>query len=155
MNTKAELDVAIQNCLGEESGIEIYVGLKTDEIRRANIAGELQNEVLEMFSEELTQKILDTDYRILPVSTPEEAKDIIYRYDLDGEDAFKIFDTVLEPEVEIPPFSFEDDGITNIAYLLLIISTVNNSVVLHRPIPSVSLYNHRKGLFIRNNDNFF
>lgn len=83
MNTKAELDSAIQKCLNDGAGIEIYVGLKSDNIRRANISSDLQSEILEMFSNELAEKILNSEYRILPVSTTEEAKDAIYRYDLD------------------------------------------------------------------------
>lgn len=155
INTKAELDSAIQKCLYDGAGIEIYVGLKSDNIRRANISSDLQSEILEMFSNELAEKILNSEYRILPVSTTEEAKDAIYRYDLDTKDAFKIFDEVLDPDGDISLFSFKDDGIANIAYLLLVISTVKNAIVLYRPIPSVSLYNHKKGLFIRKSDDLF
>ena len=85
---------AITECIGEDSGIEIYFGLKNSELRKANFLANTQQLTKNIFIEELQTKIINTDLSVVNFSSADERGGVIYQYDLDFTNYMQIFSSV-------------------------------------------------------------
>lgn len=152
---KDELASAITECIGEDSGIEIYFGLKNRELRKANFLANIQQLTKNIFIEELQTKIINTDLSVVNFSSADERGGVIYQYDLDFTNDMQIFSSVNNAENVISTFSFENDTIDNIAYFLIVIGCANHQVTIYKQLAPVNIYKRNSGLFVRKADNEF
>lgn len=152
---KQELTIAINQCITERSGIEIYFGLKNGELRKANFLTDTQQEIKGLFVQEIRSKIIEPNTSVIDFSSADQRKDVIIQYDLDETEGMQIFNTVLDAEAEIPMFSFDNDGISNICYFLVIIGDENHQIVIYKQLASINIYKKNSGLFVRRADNEF
>lgn len=152
---KEELVNYINECITEECGIEVFLGLKNKELRKANFLADTQQDIKRMFISELQDKIIGTDSSVINFSEADERRNTIYQYDLELTEDMQIFNSVSNGEHIIPIFSFEDDGINNIAYFLIVIGTVEHQIVIYKKIAPVNIYKKNSGLFVRKIDNEF
>ncbi len=153
--TKQELNQAINNCITNNSGVEIYFGLKNGEIRKANFLAETQNEIKELFAQELQSKVVTAEISILNLSAADERSNAIFLYDLERTEEMEVFNQVLNADTELSLFSFEEDTISNISYFLLVIGTNDNQIVLYKQLSAVNIYKQNSGLFVRRSNNEF
>lgn len=152
---KQELTIAINQCITERSGIEIYFGLKNGELRKANFLADTQQEIKGLFVQEIRSKIIEPNTSVIDFSSADQRKDVIIQYDLDETEGMQIFNTVLDAEAEIPMFSFDNDDISNICYFLVIIGNENHQIVIYKQLASINIYKKNSGLFVRRADNEF
>lgn len=152
---KQELNIAINNCLTEESGIEIFIGLKTGELRKANFLEEAQQEIKELYISELKSKIINVDSSVMDFSTADERGNVIYQYDLAETDEMRVLNTVLAANNDIPIFSFDNDGIYNIDYFITVLGTVNHQIAIYKKIAPINIYRQNTGFFVRRLNNEF
>ena len=66
-----------------------------------------------------------------------------------------MFNIVLNAKAEIPVFSFDDDGITNLNYFLIVIGDNNHQIVIYKQLAPINIYKKNMGLFVRRCDNQF
>lgn len=150
-----ELANAILGCITEESGIEIFLGLKNNELKKANFLADTQRNIKNLFVDEIQHKILDADLTIMNLSTADERVNVIYQYDLELTEEMQIFDLVNTAENIIPIFSFENDGINNIAYFLIVIGHIGHQIIIYKQLAPVNIYKRNTGFFVRKVDNEF
>ena len=79
---KEELVDHINECITEECGIEVFLGLKNNELRKANFLADTQQDIKRMFISELQDKIIETDSSVINFSEADERRNTIYQYDL-------------------------------------------------------------------------
>lgn len=152
---KQELIGKINLCIAENSGIEVYFGLKKGEIRKANFLANTQQEIKEAFSQEIHSKIIESPASIINFSSADERGNVIIQYDLEEPDGMQMFDLVLDAESEIPIFSFDNDDISNIGNFLIVIGDEDHQIVIYKQLASVNIYKKNSGLFVRRSDNEF
>lgn len=153
---KENLKEAVQLSISEGAGIEIYLGLKNGEIRKANFIDEVQKEIKNVFIDDIKKQIIESDNQIMHLSCSDERKDIIYHFDytpLPGD--LKFFDIVLDPKIDIKTFSFEDDKLSNIDFFLFLIGDEENQILLYKQLASINIYKKNTGIFVRKADNEF
>lgn len=150
-----ELVGAINYCITEKSGIEIYFGLKNGDLRKANFLADTQQEIKNLFVQEIRLKILNSNASIIDFSSADERGNVILQYDLEETEDMQMFDAVLDPEITIPFFSFEDDDISNISYLLVVLGDGEHQVVIYKYFASINIYKKNSGLFVRRSNNEF
>lgn len=156
--TKEELIEKIQACIGENSGIEIYFGLKNGECRKGNFANAVQNRLKSMFVESLNGKILADEIQLLELSSADERKDAIYHYDIQMDEPLegtKWMYEICNPDNDIQVFSFGNDGLDNIAYLLIKIATIDSQLVIYRNLPPINNYKKQSSFFTIYKNNIF
>ena len=78
---KEELKKIVQLSINENAGIEIFLGLKNGEIRKANFIDEVQKEIKKVFIDDIEKRIIESEYPIMCLSSSDERKDIIYHFD--------------------------------------------------------------------------
>lgn len=150
-----ELARAINECIGERSSIEIYLGLKNQQLRKGNFIENTQQQIKNLFISELQNKIINVENSIVNFSSADERGNVIYQYDLELTEKMHIFELVNNAENNIERFSFQVDGINNIAYFLIIIGVADHQVTIYKQLASVNVYKKNSGFFIRETDNQF
>lgn len=156
--TKEELVEKIHECINEKSGIEIYFGLENGECRKGNFANAVQNRLKSMFVESLNRKVIADDIQLLELSSADERKDAIYHYDIqtaDPLDGTTWMDEICNLNNDIQFFSFNNDGLDQIAYLLVKIATVDSQLVIYRNLPPINNYKKQSSYFTIWNNNIF
>lgn len=103
---KEELVNYINECITEECGIEVFLGLKNKELRKANFQ-QTQQDIKRMFISELQDKIIGTDSSVINFSEADERRNTIYQYDLELTEDMQIFNSVSNGEHIIPIFSLK------------------------------------------------
>ena len=78
---KENLKEAVLRSISEGAGIEIYLGLKNGEIRKANFIDEVQKEIKNVFIGDIKKQIIESENQIMCLSCSDERKDIIYHFD--------------------------------------------------------------------------
>lgn len=153
---KEELKGIVQLSINENAGIEIFLGLKNGEIRKANFIDEVQKEIKNVFIDDIEKRIIESEYPIMCLSSSDERKDIIYHFDYTPlPDDLKFFDTVLDPSINIKPFSFENDKLNNIDFFLFLIGDEENQILLYKQLAPINIYKKNSGIFVRKADNEF
>ena len=153
---KENLKEAVQHSISEDAGIEIYLGLKNGEIRKANFIDEVQKEIKNVFIDDIKKQIIESDKQIMRLSCSDERKDIIYHFDYTSlPDDLKFFDIVLDPMIDIKTFSFVDDKLSNIDFFLFLIGGETNQILLYKQLASINIYKKNTGIFVRKADNEF
>lgn len=153
---KEKLKETVQLSINENAGIEIYLGLKNGEIRKANFIDEVQQEIKNVFVDDIKKQIIESENPIMCLSSSDERKDIIYHFDYKPlPNDLKFFDTVLDPKINTKIFSFEDDKLKNIDFFLFLIGDEKNQILLYKQLASVNIYKKNSGLFVRKSDNEF
>ncbi len=153
---KEELKNIVQLSINENAGIEIFLGLKNGEIRKANFIDEVQKEIKKVFIDDIEKRIIESEYPIMCLSSSDERKDIIYHFDYTPlPDDLKFFDTVLDPNINIKPFSFENDKLNNIDFFLFLIGDEENRILLYKQLAPINIYKKNSGIFVRKADNEF
>lgn len=153
---KEELKGIVQLSINENAGIEIFLGLKNGEIRKANFIDEVQKEIKKVFIDDIEKRIIESEYPIMCLSSSDERKDIIYHFDYTPlPDDLKFFDTVLDPNINIKPFSFENDKLNNIDFFLFLIGDEENRILLYKQLAPINIYKKNSGIFVRKADNEF
>lgn len=154
---KQELNTAINNCITANSGIEIFIGLKNGELRKANFLAQTQQEIKDLFIQELKVKVVNSESSVINFSTADERGNAIYQYDLNETDDMQVFDTVLNAEVKvnIPYFSFDNDGIANMLYFIIVIGSAEHQLALYKQIAQINIYKRNSGFFVRRSNNEF
>lgn len=153
---KENLKEAVLRSINEGAGIEIYLGLKNGEIRKANFIDEVQKEIKNVFIGDIKKQIIESENQIMCLSCSDERKDIIYHFDYTPlPDDLKFFDIVLDPKIDIKTFSFEDDKLSNIDFFLFLIGDEENQILLYKQLASINIYKKNSGIFVRKADNEF
>ena len=153
---KENLKEAVQLSISEGTGIEIYLGLKNGEIRKANFIDEVQQEIKNVFIDDIKKNIIETEYSIMPLSNADERKDVIYHFDYTPvPDDLKFFDDVLDPKININIFSFKRDKLSNIEFFLFLIGDEKNRILLYKQLATVNIYKKNSGIFVRESNNEF
>jgi len=153
---KEELKGIVQLSINENAGIEIFLGLKNGEIRKANFIDEVQKEIKNVFIDDIEKRIIESEYPIMCLSSSDERKDIIYHFDYTPlPDDLEFFDTVLDPNINIKPFSFENDKLNNIDFFLFLIGDEENRILLYKQLAPINIYKKNSGIFVRKADNEF
>ena len=150
---KEDLVIAINKCIAEGCGIEIFVGLKNSKLRKVNFLENTQEEIKRLFIQEIQSKIIESDSDIVDFSRADERNNAIYRYDLEMTEDMSVFDSVNDAQNGIQIFSFKNDGINNISYFLIIIGGVKHSIVIYKQLAAVNIYRKNSGLFVWESDN--
>lgn len=153
---KEELKGIVQLSINENAGIEFFLGLKNGEIRKANFIDEVQKEIKNVFIDDIEKRIIESEYPIMCLSSSDERKDIIYHFDYTPlPDDLEFFDTVLDPNINIKPFSFENDKLNNIDFFLFLIGDEENRILLYKQLAPINIYKKNSGIFVRKADNEF
>lgn len=153
---KEKLKETVQLSINENASIEIYLGLKNGEIRKANFIDEVQQEIKNVFVDDIKKQIIESENPIMRLSSSDERKDIIYHFDYKPlPNDLKFFDTVLDPKINTKRFSFEDDKLKNIDFFLFLIGDEKNQILLYKQLASVNIYKKNSGIFVRKSDNEF
>lgn len=152
---KQELNQSVSACIANPCGIEVYLGLKNGEIRKANFISDILPQLRESFIEEVKNNIISAEASVLDYSSADDRGNAIYKYDLEMPAEMNIFADVLDAEKIIPLFSFDDDGVSNISFILIVIGTQNHYIVLYKKIAQINVYKKNSGLFVRRQDNEF
>lgn len=141
--TKEELNQRINYCLDENTGIEIYFGMRGGECKKGNFAAAVQDTIKDMFIGVINTKILSDEVVLMNLSTADDRKDVIYQYDLEHKSNIQgseLLQLVAPSDNGIQFFSFDDDKISDIDSLIIKIGNANNDLVIFRKIPAINNY---------------
>lgn len=151
--TKEELNQSINQCIQENCGIEVYFGLKNGEIRKANFFDETQEEMKSMFIQKLHSSVIDADLSLINLSSADDRTNAIYQYDLDRTEEMRVFDEVADGNSDISNFSFDEDGVSEISFFLIVIGSLENRIVIYKQLATVNIYTQRTGFYVWRHDN--
>ncbi len=153
---KQELNQSIALCIDENSGIEIYIGLKNNgPIRRTNFSEATISSLRDAFITCIREKIIDCENNVINFSSADERNNVILKYDLEETESIRLLKSVIDANADLERFSFENDGISNIDYFLIVIGDVDHRIIIYKQLTSINIYKHNTGMFVRNRDNVF
>lgn len=135
----------------DQLGITVYCILKKDESftpKALDIKDEDVQSLIELFTTSIAKSISHKEeLSVLPLSSSDERKNVIYEYDLDIPEELKSLDTVLTSD-SIPKFSFSNDNFSDIKALLIEIGNNEKQLVLYKTMAPVNIFG-RKNFFLK------
>lgn len=119
-------------------------------VRRADIKESDQPELLNGFREKIKEDILENeDLSLLNISSADDRKNVIYRYDLDEPPAeLGVIDSILQAKKETP-FSFSKNRLTDIYAIVVLIGNHEHQLALYKKNYPVSLLKKETLAFIK------
>ncbi|MFY0592803.1 anti-phage protein KwaB [Roseivirga sp.] len=135
----------------DQLGITVYCLLKKDESFMPKALDIKDNDVAsltQLFTTSISQNLLHKEeLSVLPLSSSDERKNVIYEYDLEIPEELKSLDTILSTD-NIPKFSFQTDDFLDIKALLIEIGNNENQIVLYKTMAPINIFG-RKSFFLK------
>lgn len=135
----------------DELGITVYCLLKNDDDytpRTLDIKDEDKKPLIKLFVKSLSETITSNDgLDVLPLSSSDERKNVIYEYDLEIPSELDSINTVLNSD-DIKLFDFTIDNFSNVKALLIEIGNNESQIVLYKTMASVNIFG-RKNFFLK------
>lgn len=147
--TKEQIDEHLAPLFAEQGiGITLYVVLNSTNskiVKKADIQSDSQPELKNMFLQSINEKIiLNEGLSVIPLSSADERKNVIYKYDLEIPEELNVIDEIITND-NIDQFSFNENDISDIYALLIEIGNSESQIVLFKKIYSVNVF--KRGQF--------
>ena len=139
--TKEQIDEQLTPLYAEEGiGITLYVVLNSSNgkiVKKADIQNESQPELKKLFLQSIDEKIISkNDLSVIPLSSADERKNVLYEYDLEIPDELKLIDEIITNE-NIQLFEFAQTNISDIYAFLIEIG--NKSITENSKLPLLTV----------------
>jgi hypothetical protein len=133
----------------EQIGATVYVLLKGENVpKKLDIRADDLPSIRSMFVGSLVDTIIsDEELSVVPLSTSDERKNVLYEYDIDIPESLQGLQSVLESD-EQETFDLEHDEINSVAALIIEIGDEQNQVVLYKTMAQVNIYG-RSSFFLK------
>lgn len=142
----------------ETLGITVYAILKGEENINTPKVLDIKDEDLEPLIKIFIKSINDNitandDVSVLPLSSSDERKNVVYEYDLETPEELLLLERVIKTD-DIDKFNFTEDNFTEIKALLIEIGNSHKQIVLYKTIASINIFG-RKNFFLKKADKRF
>ena len=139
----------------EQIGTTVYVLLKGENNpKKLDIRAEDLPSIRSMFVGSLVDTIInDEELSVVPLSTSDERKNVLYEYDIDTPETLNSLQAVLESD-EQETFDLEHDEISSVAALIIELGDERQQVVLYKTMAQVNIYG-RSSFFLKKSPHRF
>ncbi|MBU2878731.1 MULTISPECIES: anti-phage protein KwaB [Aliiglaciecola] len=133
----------------EQIGVTVYVLLKGEIVpKKLDIRADDLPSIRAMFVGNLVDTIInDEELSVVPLSTSDERKNVIYEYDIDVPESLQGLQSVIESDDQ-DTFDLENDEITSVSSLIIEIGDEQNQVVLYKTMAQINIYG-RSSFFLK------
>lgn len=116
----------------DDLSLTIYLRLKSEEIRLADVNNDILPEMRNLFFEKINYLIIDKpDLSLRNLSEADDRKNVLYEYDFEEELGLFTQINSLEENLEPDRFNFNENGIDDIDGLIIRIGNSSNSITLY------------------------
>lgn len=150
----------VLNYVTDESngiGVTLYGEFKPDNtIYKFNVKSDDLPSIKELFLTEIESRILgNEDIDVIPLSSADERKNVIYHYDLEKSDSLNAIHSVVESDDDdIVVFNFEEGDLGDLKAFVVEIGNDEHQVLLYKTMANVNIYG-RTGFFIKKSKDRF
>lgn len=107
--------------------------------------------IVQLFVDSIKERILDKDdYSVIPLSTADERSKCFYEYDLDVPEELEALETIIGND-QLDVFDFNDDALSDIQALIIVIADNNHVISLYKKLSSVEVIGRGSYLFWKAN----
>lgn len=115
---------------------------------KLDVEASVQEVLAKQFLDSLAAIVLDPDANVLELSSADDRKNAIYRYDLELPEALTVLTKVVETD-GLPVFKFgEQSQLSDIRVILVELGNEEQQVVLYKLMPSVNIFRPASQLFL-------
>jgi hypothetical protein len=134
--TLDELKAQVSAVIADGCGAEIYFLLDSDngmQIKKADIDEVPQEELISMFVESITNRILlNDDLSLIELSSADDRRETVYHYDLpDVPDELQHLRSIIAAD-DFEEFSFADDKLNNLEGILILLGNAEHQMALYK-----------------------
>ena len=148
--------------LGDGASVLIYFALKKENgevvLKKADIEGDalpaMRNGFMQSLRDEIDSFAKDSERDVLDMSARDDRDNVIYRYDIDGEEPSffaSMREVMLSHEASYfdgnKKFNFGEDSFSEISYFVIEIGTTANKIVIYRNNYNINLLRQGRGKF--------
>lgn len=139
LQPNGELQIILYGCFAE--GI----------VKKMDVKGDDLPAIVQLFVDSIKERILDKDdYSVIPLSTADERSKCFYEYDLDVPEELEAFETIIGND-QLDVFDFNDDALSDIQALIIVIADNNHVISLYKKLSSVEVIGRGSYLFWKAN----
>lgn len=139
LRPNGELQIILYGCFAE--GI----------VKKMDVKGDDLPAIVQLFVDSIKERILDKDdYSVIPLSTADERSKCFYEYDLDVPEELEALETIIGND-QLDVFDFNDDALSDIQALIIVIADNNHVISLYKKLSSVEVIGRGSYLFWKAN----
>ena len=139
LQPNGELQIILYGCFAE--GI----------VKKMDVKGDDLPAIVQLFVDSIKERILDKDdYSVIPLSTADERSKCFYEYDLDVPEELEALETIIGND-QLDVFDFNDDALSDIQALIIVIADNNHVISLYKKLSSVEVIGRGSYLFWKAN----
>ena len=139
LQPNGELQIILYGCFAE--GI----------VKKMDVKGDDLPAIVQLFVDSIKERILDKDdYSVIPLSTADERSKCFYEYDLDVPEELEALETIIGND-QLDIFDFNDDALSDIQALIIVIADNNHVISLYKKLSSVEVIGRGSYLFWKAN----
>lgn len=139
LRPNGELQIILYGCFAE--GI----------VKKMDVKGDDLPVIVQLFVDSIKERILDKDdYSVIPLSTADERSKCFYEYDLDVPEELEALETIIGND-QLDVFDFNDDALSDIQALIIVIADNNHVISLYKKLSSVEVIGRGSYLFWKAN----
>lgn len=139
LQPNGELQIILYGCFAE--GI----------VKKMDVKGDDLPAIVQLFVDSIKERILDKDdYSVIPLSTADERSKCFYEYDLDVPEELETLETIIGND-QLDVFDFNDDALSDIQALIIVIADNNHAISLYKKLSSVEVIGRGSYLFWKAN----
>ena len=128
LQPNGELQIILYGCFAE--GI----------VKKMDVKGDDLPAIVQLFVDSIKERILDKDdYSVIPLSTADERSKCFYEYDLDVPEELEALETIIGND-QLDVFDFNDDALSDIQALIIVIADNNHVISLYKKLSSVEQF---------------
>lgn len=120
-------------------------------VKKMDVKGDDLPAIVQLFVDSIKERILDKDdYSVIPLSTADERSKCFYEYDLDVPEELETLETIIGND-QLDVFDFNDDALSDIQALIIVIADNNHAISLYKKLSSVEVIGRGSYLFWKAN----
>lgn len=120
-------------------------------VKKMDVKGDDLPAIVQLFVDSIKERILDKDdYSVIPLSTADERSKCFYEYDLDVPEELEALETIIGND-QLDFFDFNDDALSDIQALIIVIADNNHVISLYKKLSSVEVIGRGSYLFWKAN----
>lgn len=120
-------------------------------VKKMDVKGDDLPAIVQLFVDSIKERILDKDdYSVIPLSTADERSKCFYEYDLDVPEELEALETIIGND-QLDVFDFNDDALSDIQALIIVIADNNHVISLYKKLSSVEVIGRGSYLFWKAN----
>lgn len=134
-----------------ELQIILYGCFAGGKVKKMDVKGDDLPAIVQLFIDSIKERILDKDdYSVIPLSTADERSKCFYEYDLDVPEELEALETIISNN-QLDVFDFNDDALSDIQALIIVIADNNHVISLYKKLSSVEVIGRGSYLFWKAN----